>query len=55
MTGKAKRIPLWQELALALAIKGLVLAVIWSVWFSAPEDAGLNDQKVAARIFPGNK
>ncbi len=55
MAGKAKRIQFWQEIALALAIKGLVLAVIWSVWFSAPEDAGLNDQKVAARIFPGNK
>lgn len=51
MTGKAKNVRLWQEITLALAIKGLVLAAIWSIWFSAPEDAGLNDQKVASRII----
>jgi hypothetical protein len=51
MTGKAKSFRLWKEITLALAIKGLVLAVIWSVWFSAPEEASLDDQKVASRIF----
>ena len=51
MTGKTKNVRFWKEITLALAVKGLVLAVIWSVWFSAPEDASLDDQKVASRIF----
>ena len=51
MTGKTKIVRFWKEITLALAVKGLVLAVIWSVWFSAPEDANLDDQKVASRIF----
>jgi hypothetical protein len=51
MTDRAKSTRLWKEITLALAVKGLVLAVIWSVWFSAPEDASLDDQKVASRIF----
>ena len=51
MTGKTKRLRLWQEITLALALKGFVLAIIWSMWFSAPEDASLDDQKVASMIF----
>lgn len=51
MTGKTKRLRLWQEITLALALKGFVLAIIWSMWFSVPEDASLDDQKVASRIF----
>lgn len=51
MAGKAKPVRLWQEIVLALAFKVLVLAVIWSVWFSAPEDASLDDQKVASQIL----
>jgi len=51
MADKAKNARLWKEITLALAVKGFVLAVIWSVWFSAPEDASLDDQKVASRIF----
>jgi hypothetical protein len=51
MTDKAKRVRLWQEISLALAVKGLVLALIWSVWFSAPQDISLDDQAVASRIL----
>lgn len=51
MPEKAKNVRLWQEIALTLAFKVFVLAVIWSVWFSAPEDVSLDDQKVAAKIF----
>ncbi len=51
MAGKTRNIPLWQEITLALAIKVFVLSVIWSVWFSAPEDARLDDQSVASQIL----
>ncbi len=51
MTGKAKSVRLWKEITMALAIKGLVLAIIWSVWFSSPEEASLDDQKVASQIL----
>jgi hypothetical protein len=51
MTGKTKNFRLWQEITLALALKVFVLAVIWSVWFSAPEDVSLDDQKVASQIL----
>lgn len=51
MAGKTKNLRLWQEITLALVIKACVLAFIWSMWFSAPEDTGLDDQSVASRIF----
>ena len=51
MTEKAKTVRLWQEIVLALAFKGVVLAIIWAVWFSAPEDISLDEQKVASRIL----
>ncbi len=51
MSGKPKNVRLWQEITLALAIKAFVLAVIWSMWFSAPEDTSLDDQIVASRIL----
>ena len=51
MTDKAKPVRLWQEIVLALALKSLVLAAIWAAWFSAPEDAGLDDRQVANRML----
>lgn len=51
MTAKNRTVRFWQEIALALALKGLVLALLWSVWFSAPEDASLDDRKVASQIL----
>lgn len=42
---------MWQEIALALTLKGLVLAIIWLAWFSSPEDRNIDDQKVASQIF----
>ena len=51
MTGKAKSIRLWQEIILALVFKCVVLAIIWTVWFSAPEDISLDEKKVASRIL----
>ena len=51
MADKAKTVRFWQEIVLTLAFKGLVLTIIWGVWFSAPEDASLDDQKVASKIL----
>lgn len=51
MTGKTKKLRLWQEITLALALKGIVLAGIWAVWFSSPQDAALDDQAVASKIL----
>jgi len=51
MTDKAKTVRLWQEIVLTLALKSLVLVIIWTVWFSAPEDASLDDQAVASKIL----
>jgi hypothetical protein len=51
MNDKVKTVRLWQEIVLALALKGLVLVVIWVVWFSAPQDINLDDQKVASQIL----
>ena len=51
MADKAKTVRLWQEIVLALAFKVLVLTVIWAVWFSAPQDISLDDQKVASQIL----
>jgi hypothetical protein len=51
MTEKAKTVRLWKEIVLTLAVKALVLAIIWAVWFSAPQDKNLDDQAVASKIF----
>lgn len=51
MADKAKTVRLWQEIVLTLAFKVLVLTIIWAVWFSAPEDTSLDDQKVASKIL----
>lgn len=51
MTGKAKSIRLRQEIVLTLAFKALLLTIIWAVWFSAPEDINIDDQKVASQIL----
>ena len=51
MPDKTKRRDLRQEITWTLALKIFVLFVIWLVWFSAPEDAGLDDQKVASQIL----
>jgi hypothetical protein len=51
MAGITKNVRLWQEITLALALKGIVLAGIWAIWFSSPQDAALDDQAVASRIL----
>jgi hypothetical protein len=51
MADNAKTVRLWQELALALAFKGFLLAILWALFFSAPEDVNLDDQKVASRVL----
>lgn len=51
MPEKAKVVRLWQEIVLALAFKGLVLIVIWAVWFSSSQDINLDDQAVASKIL----
>jgi hypothetical protein len=51
MSEKAKTVRLWQEVTLTLAFKAFLITIIWAVWFSAPEDASLDDQKVASKIL----
>jgi hypothetical protein len=51
MSGKAKNVRLWHEIVLTLVFKACLLAIIWQVWFSAPEDVTLDDQKVASKIL----
>jgi hypothetical protein len=51
MTDKPKAFRLWQEITLALAIKGTFLAVIWAAWFSSPEDSKLDDRKIVTQIL----
>jgi hypothetical protein len=51
MSEKTKPARLWQEMTLTLVLKVFVLFVIWAVWFSVPEDATLDDQAVASKIF----
>lgn len=49
--GKSRFLPLWQEILLTLLLKGLLLTLIWYVWFSSPEDRTLDEQKVASQLF----
>ncbi len=42
---------LWQELALTLLLKGILLALIWAVWFSAPQSRSLDAPRVATQIL----
>ncbi len=51
MSKKSRSVPLWQEITLALVLKGILLAVIWAAWFSAPQDRSLDASKVAAQIL----
>jgi hypothetical protein len=51
MSEKTKPSHLWQEITLTLALKVFVLFIIWAVWFSAPEENTLDDQKVASQIL----
>jgi hypothetical protein len=51
MAGRSRHLQLWQEIALTLTLKVVLLAVIWFAWFSAPEDRTLDDQKIASQIF----
>ncbi len=51
MPDKTKPVRFWQEITLTLALKVLVLFVIWALWFSAPEAARLDDQAVASKIL----
>ncbi|MES1981906.1 MAG: cytochrome oxidase putative small subunit CydP [Pseudomonadota bacterium] len=38
---------------MTLVIKGLVLYVIWQVWFAPTERDQINSRKVAAHVFSG--
>jgi hypothetical protein len=51
MTGKLRLSRLCQEISLTLLLKAALLAVIWAVWFSIPEDHALDDAKVAEQIL----
>ncbi len=51
MAKNAKSVRLWQEIAITLAVKILLLTVIWMMWFSAPEDDSIDSQKIAEKLF----
>ncbi len=51
MTGKPEAVRLWQEIALALALKVLLLALIWLAWFAAPEGDALDASKMTSRLY----
>ncbi len=51
MTHKPRPVRLWQEIALALTLKALVLAAIWAAFFSAPQDHSIDGQQAAAHLF----
>lgn len=51
MTGKPKTIRFWQEIALALVLKAVVLAAIWLAWFSNPEEKSMDASKLSSRLF----
>ncbi len=51
MTRKSTPVRLWQEIALALALKVLLLTVIWAVFFSAPQDQTIDGRQAAAHIL----
>ena len=48
---KPKSLQLWQEIVLTLSFKAVLLAVIWVVWFSAPQEQVADGQQVASHIF----
>ncbi len=52
MAAKSGYLPLWQEIALILALKIALLAMIWVAWFSHPETQVLDERSMASRIFP---
>jgi len=51
MTRKSKPVRLWQEIALTLTLKVLLLTAMWAVFFSAPPDQTIGGQQAAAHIF----
>ncbi len=55
MTRKPKPVRLWQEIVLALSLKVVLLAAIWAVWFSAPQDRTIDGQHAAAYLLYGNQ
>ncbi len=51
MAAKSRYLPLWQEIALILALKIALLATIWVAWFSNPESRALDAHSIASRIL----
>jgi hypothetical protein len=51
MADKSKHLQLRHEIILTLALKCVLLTIIWFVWFSTPEERVLDDRKVASQIF----
>ena len=48
---KSGSLQLWQEITLTLVFKICLLAVIWMVWFSVPQDTRIDPQQVSAHFF----
>ncbi len=51
MGRKPGSVRLWQEIIVTLVVKVILLAAIWAVWFSEPEDRSLDASKVAAQVL----
>ncbi len=51
MTDKPKTDRFWREIAVAVALKAVLLTILWAVWFSGHGESSLDDQKVASKIL----
>ncbi len=51
MARKFKPVRLWQEIVLTLALKAVLLTVIWAVFFSAPQDRTIDGKQAAAHVL----
>ena len=51
MAVRSAYLPLWQEIALILALKIALLALIWLAWFSNPESRAPDERSMASRMF----
>lgn len=51
MAEKTGSHPLWQEITLALVLKGMLLAVIWYAWFSTPDVQTVDENRMAAQLL----
>lgn len=52
MRDRPRTFRLWQEITLALALKIVLLGLIWLAWFSTPGDHAIDASKMTSHLFP---